>query len=381
MQKRTMKNIILLSSIVIYFILFIFVIRTHLLKYSEVITASFSFVLLFISYLFYGFPKDKKNLLKQKIFEITLINIILYFLIIYGIGLFMGFLKNGYSLNINSIINNIISPLIIILCSELIRFIFTLVNNDKKIHLILLSILLSLLEYTLVLNVLKFYSIMDSFKSISLYIIPILTKHMTLTYLTYNAGYKPSLTYRLIFDLSIYILPFMPNLGDYLTIIANVSLPFCIYITTSNAINYYNNTIQKEYLTKKNNIPSIISMTLLVIFALLVSGITPIKLTGIASGSMSPLYDKGDCVISISTKESKLKKGDVIVFNKHGKKIIHRIDKIIETENGTRYQTKGDANKTADLGTIGFDEIDGVVKIYIPYLAYPAIYLNELLNK
>ena len=44
------------------------------------------------------------------------------------------------------------------------------------------------------------------------------------------------------------------------------------------------------------------------------------------------------------------------------------------------YITKGDANQTADIGCLKFEEVKGVVKTKVPYIAYPRIFMSELLD-
>lgn len=98
MSIKSKKNICLILSLFAYIFIYLFFLLDKVLKYSEVITASYLLFILFISLIFFGYQKDKKNFLKKKIFLIVLISLILYFLIIYGLGFIVGFLKNSYSL-------------------------------------------------------------------------------------------------------------------------------------------------------------------------------------------------------------------------------------------------------------------------------------------
>ncbi|MBP3799907.1 MAG: hypothetical protein ILA19_02880, partial [Bacilli bacterium] len=123
MSKRTIKDISILSLIFIYTIVYRLVIFKHALKYSEVITATFLMVIAFVSILFFGFKKDKKTRIKQYINRMTISIIIIFFLITYGLGFFVGFLRNAYSLTPNAILDNLFAPIIIIISTEILRYV------------------------------------------------------------------------------------------------------------------------------------------------------------------------------------------------------------------------------------------------------------------
>ena len=55
------------------------------LKYSEAITAGSLIVIAFIAYLFYGYAKDKKTYAKKSIFQIIITQLIIFFLVTYGL--------------------------------------------------------------------------------------------------------------------------------------------------------------------------------------------------------------------------------------------------------------------------------------------------------
>lgn len=74
----------------------------------------------------------------------------------------------------------------------------------------------------------------------------------------------------------------------------------------------------------------------------------------LVSGSMSPVYEKGDIVIAKNVSSQDVEMGDVIIFVSsdpiiEGHLNCHRVIGIDFDENGKRFfTTKGDANSTAD---------------------------------
>ena len=81
-------------------------------------------------------------------------------------------------------------------------------------------------------------------------------------------------------------------------------------------------------------------------------------------------------------KKTNLKKGNIIAYNKDGKIIIHRIAEINTDKKGNEvYITKGDANGGNDPKPVKRKRVDGVVKVKVPFIAYPTIWLSEFLNK
>ena len=114
---------------------------------------------------------------------------------------------------------------------------------------------------------------------------------------------------------------------------------------------------------------------------LMISGILPWYVIGIATDSMNPQILKGDAVVVKKVKKpEELKPGIVVTYFKDEKEIVHRLIEVSEEEGKVCYITKGDANPTADPGCITFEDIKGIVKTKIPYIAYPKIYLSELLD-
>jgi signal peptidase I len=97
----------------------------------------------------------------------------------------------------------------------------------------------------------------------------------------------------------------------------------------------------------------------------------------ITSGSMSGTYDRGSLIYDETVPTKSLKVGDIITYTppagmSHVSRLTHRIYAIKILKNGTRqYQTKGDANQTADPWTFTLTSATQARVVFgIPYLGY-----------
>ena len=96
----------------------------------------------------------------------------------------------------------------------------------------------------------------------------------------------------------------------------------------------------------------------------------------ISSGSMKETIQINDIIIV--KEEENLKKGDIITFFQDDQIITHRIIEILDDGS---FITKGDANGGEDPKPVKLKQIKGVVKVKIPFIAYPTVWLNELIHR
>ena len=381
-KKRIFSNISLLLLLIVYILFYKFYLFDKMLKYAEVISAAFMLLLMFVAIFLLGFKKDKATRFKRNIISMTITNIILFFAISYGIGLVVGFLKNSYSLTLPSIFENAFPPIVIIIGSELFRYVYINANKDKKVFIILLTIFLTLFELVISVRTINFNDFGEAFKVITSTVLPIISKNVVLSYLCYHVGYIPGLVYRLVMDVYVFIMPIIPDLGDYINSMIGIALPIIIYTYASRYIDEYNKDKSLEFYKKEtfklSDIPFLIVIVLLIC---LISGYFPYYITGIGSGSMEPAIKKGDAVI-INKVDSPddIKEGDVIAFGHDGKTIVHRLVKIEKVNGVVYYRTKGDANNSIDNINLTIKNIEGKVKFKIPYIAIPTIYVSEFLK-
>ena len=381
MEKRKIINTSIILILFLYTLFNRFFLLKNYLKYAEFISAAFMILITSLSIYLYGFKKSRNTKLEKEVVSISRIVIIIYFVIIYGIGVFAGFLKNAYSLKFFGILNNIFSPIIIAICIELLRYIFLEANKNHNKSIVLITIAIILLDLSINMRVLDFSSKSEMFKIITSMGLPIIIKNIVFTYVSNHIGYKIPIIYRLFVDMYIFIVPILPNISEYIISVLGICIPFVLYLLSNRLIELNEKGIEYNYRKKAFSLSDVPFILLIIILAYLISGYFKYSIIGIGSESMTGKINKGDAVIVMKVKSEKdFKKGDIITYEYNGKTIVHRLVEIKEENGKKKYITKGDANITEDNVDLYIDDIKGVVKLRFPYIAYPSILLSELFS-
>ncbi len=321
-----------------------------------------------------GYEKNRNSNTK----DITInmfICITLYQIIIYLIGIQVGFLKNAHNLELFSIIRDISPIIAIIIITEILRYSLTKKSEKSKILLIIICITFIFIEINLYTHLYDINNLEDYLKITLEVVMPSITNNILLTYTAKNFGYKPSIVYRLIKELPVYIMPLIPNLGEYIYTIVNVTLPILIlYI-----INKDYQKLKEKNITYNNRITTIIMLLTSLTIVIITSGNFKIYGLSIASNSMSKTINKGDLIIVEKLNQEEVKElviGDILVYEYQEKVIVHRI---VEISND-KFKTKGDNNEVIDNYTVNSSDVIGKVKLNIKYIGYPSVLLYELIN-
>jgi len=376
-DTRKRNNIITLTSLVAYVLIYFLVIFRFIPNYAEIINGVFIVLLAIISYFMYGYQNCKLNEIRKKVLLEVLVIVGLYFLLIYVLGIFTGYLKNGYSLEILSIIKNVLVPLLSVIALEVFRYIFVSANKDTKE--IVSYATMAIILFDIALN---FYDIENSLSAIFIFltvrIIPIIFKNIVLTYLTYQVGYHSCLMYVIPLCIYRFILPSIPNLGNYIYSVVDVVLPTLVYIYASRMIT--NNLSEKK---SKWQFIKIFVIDLLVIILssiviILISGIIDYKLIGINTTKLEKV-DRGDLVLVHKIKYEDYNKGDLIVYRKDDKVII---DEVAKKENNKIYIIKEYNTDEEDTYEV---LQDGIIlgkynNFRISKIAYPTIWFTEAID-
>lgn len=380
-MKKGFNKILILEIILLIFLLF----NSFVFKIANMYVISgimLPFLILMI--VLNGFEKDNYRYKKDVLLNI-IIFLLMYYFITYFLGLFSGFVKSSYSLSFINIIKNTFPVIALILISELMRYV--LFNKTKRNLpcLIIGCLLFVMVDVNTMVHIYDVKTALGITKMICLVVFPSITKNIFLTYLTMKVGYKNGIIYRLITELSTYLLPIFPDFGEYINVLLKTVLPIAIMARLNNMFNYYSVRKIKDsrYNNRKLVLYSVITFALLTI-VLLTSGLFTYQALTIGSGSMSPAIEKGDVIVLKSMKNEearKIKKGDVLVYNHDNKIIVHRVIKKSNNGETISFKTKGDYNNTKDSWTVKQEDVIGIVKIRIRWIGMPTVALNELLNK
>lgn len=340
-------------------------------------------VLFAVLYVYMGMLPENKRYLSDAICTITIIGT-LYYIVIYLLGLITGFYLNSNNLSLGSMFKNILGAALYIIALELFRYL--VINNCKKDKavMILLVIVLTLCDVSDNIYSSDFNNISSMINLIGFYVVPSAVKNVALTYVAVKISYKPAIFYRFIFELPVYFVPIIPNVGEYLQTIFNIVVPvvFFYYFYLSyrrSTVKFYNRKLKITLM-----IIRYIIVLFMVCFVALISGFFKYHLVVIGSGSMTPTIEKGDGIIvkKLSKEEAeKLQVGQILVFKNSGLILVHRITKLTENEKGELcFRTKGDFNDSEDLFITNVDDVVGITNFKIPKIGLPTIWLKEQAN-
>lgn len=118
-------------------------------------------------------------------------------------------------------------------------------------------------------------------------------------------------------------------------------------------------------------------MVALVLFLIVVAG-TFLKIPGnyklftVMSGSMEPKIKLGSLIFVKPSASYKV--GDVITIKSGATTVTHRIAEISQTDQGTEYVTKGDANNDVDPEKTAASQMVGKEFFSLSYVGYPIGY-------
>ena len=347
------------------------VLRSYLLALMAVILFAASVHLL-------GKRKDA-HFARGMLARSIIIEIICYGLIIYFLGLFLGFMR-GYAINTPyKFFANLLPTLISTICVELMRFVLVApVHHSKPSAVVLTTLTIA----TYLLTELS-ASIPQNSEQLFIFtcttLLPIIARESLSSFIVYRIGLLPDLIYRLTMILYPYLLPIVPNLGDYLYSVANIVLPFVIFLSVVK----YSKNDEKDRQSLKISYKFIIIPTFAVIavLAALTSGIFKHQLIAVASNSMNPTYYRGDAVLIEKIDASDIQVGDILVFRKDNRIVTHRAVDVIQRDGGYYFTTRGDANADPDATEVSDRQVIGRVIMVGKYIGYPTVWLNEVFNR
>ncbi len=326
-----------------------------------------------------GYHQREERASKDVLLTI-IIWIILYYLITYILGYFIGFLKNGYSMTLKGILANVIEQSIFIVIIEFIRVSLAKKCKYYKKGLVLATIVLSAIELVTKFSLGQINSRLDLLDTSFTVILPVLCKNAFLTYLGYKTSVGNNIIYRILMELPTYIIPIIPNLGNYLSNTVLTVIPILLlYYLNKTYFSKKEKIIDSRRDLKRRKFGALITVLLVVILSFmiaLVSGVGRYLALTIGSGSMTGTIDKGDVVV-LDKKDKKVSEGNIVAFKKEGVILVHRVVDIQNIHGVRYYHTKGDYNKTEDNWLVEDKDIVGKYKFKFKFIGWPTVKLNE----
>jgi signal peptidase len=351
--------------------------------FSNLYLAIFLTVIFLISNFLLGFEKERFNEKKRNIRIIIILTVSLL-VIKYGLGLITGYLYSPYNRTIGGILSNSLPILYLLVISEILRYSF--VTKGKRINFVLSIIIFTLVYLNITTNLTNLTSLKTIVTLFTTDVLVTLFENIALTIISKKYGYSGSLSYALIVNLYVYIVPIFPNLGEYLDAAIMIAFPIILYLFS----NYILTDLFKEKIDirVKNYGAKLIRLIIVIFIIILVSlnsGIFRYWICVVASGSMEPTIKVGDVIYidkSYKNHIDKIKEQDIVVFKINGKIYCHRVISKKESNGQVYLVTKGDREgQSVDKWTITKDVMVGKVDFRIKYIGLPSIWLKNAIER
>ncbi len=380
MMRKNIKSYLMQALIAVMILFNIFVLNTY--RLNTWYPTLYWVALAIISYLIFGL----RNRVPSKfidVIQLVFIYCMGYELITYLSGLVLGFVRSPYSMQLITMIKNIAPFLVMIIAQEVTRY--AVVTRYKKNKYVLVSITIAIILYEISYSIGSYdlKSEAEIVKMLTILVGGSITKNCLCSYLVYRADYKPSILYRCVFELIIYVVPIYPNLGEYIEAMVSMIFPILLLVSIIALFE------KKKYRQPKKSVKEIIilwtpAVIVMLIIVTLQTGVFRYRSMAIGSQSMYPNISKGDVVIIDQFKNEERCKdvvvGEVLVFKHNNIIIVHRVTDIKERNGRLIFNTKGDNNNSADVYDIDQSQVVGVAKFKIPLIGMPSVWLSETVN-
>lgn len=370
------SNKIILNIIEIALMLFLLCFIIFPQVFTKTIIAAILLVFMVITNKTIISYKDKGKY-NRKITNLMIAIGIIYLILIYILGIYVGFYEAPIKLTIKTIFAYILPYIVIIISIENIRK--TILLKDSRKSSIIILIIAVIIDFILATTTIKFNSSLEYFELTTYTVLPSIANNILYTYMILKyRNNKGIIWYRIITTIYRFIIPIIPNIHILFESIIRVITPFIIYQVLELLYKKKEKHITTKTKTRDIIISSII-VSMVVILIMLVSCQFKYSMIVIGSGSMTGTIDKADAIIYSKLKDDeKIEIGDIIVFKVDDIKVIHRVIDKKETPNETRYYTKGDANQLEDDGYRTRSDIVGKVKCKIPYIGFLTVTINDI---
>lgn len=374
-MKKGYKRILIYEIVIIMILILNSFIENILNKYVMI---GLLIILIILFKKEFGLEKDRHRYTKDIIMEILIVYII-SFIVFYIFGIIVGFYRVDNYINIYGLKTFIIPIALTIILKEYLRYnIIQKIEGSKEIYIvtILLFVMLDISPVIRNVHITK----EGIFDLITLSILPSISNNVVASYITKRSGYKPNIVWLLISSLYVYVIPIIPNTGQYISALIQTMYPFILMLKIMVFYKKEDDGYLDRNYRKKQVLPVVISLLFMSVIVYLTSGCFRYYAIAIGSGSMTPKIKKGDVVIVDTKKEeiSKVKVGNVVAYKHDNIVVVHRIVRIEKTKQGKVYYSKGDRNKDIDNYAIYENEIVGIVEKKIGLIGLPTVWLSEI---
>lgn len=373
-MKRGYKRLLVFNIFLFIILLLNSFLFDVLSRYRMII---FLIIVMFIFLKMFGYEKDKHRYIKDIILEIAIF-LFTFFILYYLLGVIIGFTASHYY-SADGMIMFVIPVLLYVILREIFRYMMLCKAEGNNLLIIITTIIFIFLDITSLIPNIDYSSGVSMFKFLALSVLPAISSNIVFSYLTMKVGYKPVIFYALIIELYIFLLPIVPDPGEYITAVIKFTLPIVLWYKIYSFFEKDRDAeIEREY-NKKHVISLVGPAIIAIVLVYFTSGYFHYFAVAVASGSMKSKINKGDAVIieKIDKKYDELEVGQVLAFYQGKRIYVHRLVDMDKNNDEFFFYTKGDANDYVDNFVVKEEDIIGIVRFKIPCIGMPTVWLNK----
>jgi signal peptidase len=374
-----MKKLIILELLILFYVTLY---NTILNSYGEImiyiINPLIWIGLAIICHVFLISKKRKEIEHNVDVVSIVAILSLIYTILFYLLGIFIGYTHNPYSTTISGIVINLFSILLVSSLKEYTRYIFLNVKLERyRITILIIIFILFLIPDVNLINIINSKNIIDLWAKEL--IVPIVL-NLLMMYLSYVSDYKTAIISRVILILPTIIFSVVPDYEWFVIMSFNIIYSLSTYLILQYAIGRSRKDIPPRLITLLNPRKWIATLIITLFIIAFSVGFFPISPVVILTGSMEPSIKPGDLTIIRKCNIDDIKVGDVVEYKLEDYHVVHRVITVYNYYEGTVLITKGDANKNPDIKPVTSDQVIGKLEYTIPYIGYPAYLLKNIVN-
>ena len=199
-MKKNARVIYTCEAIVALYLIWFKLNITSVSVLFKSVTALIVFSIILITLLaFFGFEKDK-SFLRGSTARIVTAALMAFLLIIYGLGIVLGFRRGFLYHDLFSLIKNIAFVVMITFEIEIIRYIIAKKCFQDEKMLVIFTVLSTIFNIFMEINMGVLNTSEDKFIFLSTIIFPIMANESLCSFMTYKTGMLSSLIYKLVIN-------------------------------------------------------------------------------------------------------------------------------------------------------------------------------------
>ena len=305
---RKVKGTILIVLTLVFAYFYFVNIKTMCPGYAPCILASFICFMGYLAYELYGFPKFNDTPVQVTVAKGIIAIMLVYFIVLYVLGIFSNYIKITYSLTTLMIVISIIAL-------EIFRYILINANRDSDLFPFVTTLAIIVLEVASVLD----SSILVSTSSLVVYVAtvvtPIIIRNIILTLYCQHINIKLAIVYSIIVLQYRNIIPIIPNLPDFVYSYSEILLSFLVLTMSYRVIIKTYEGYPMIGLKDGFSFLDLLLFLIFVVFGILISGVTPVQMYVTEDKVQHVSIEKGDApIITKLIDEFKLQERDIILY-------------------------------------------------------------------